>query len=84
MFHSALRLSNEWVGKELVIGNEVKLRVTGPCPRCIMTTLAQADLPKDPGILKTVAQYNERHIGVYASVIESGTIPQGDGVRIKS
>ena len=77
-------VENEWVGKELAIGNEVKLRVTGPCPRCIMTTLAQADLPRDPGILKTAAKYNGTHIGVYASVIEGGTIRQGDGVRIES
>jgi MOSC domain-containing protein YiiM len=47
-----------------------------------MTTLAQADLPRDPGILKTAAQYNGTHIGVYASVIEGGTIRQGDGADI--
>ena len=38
--------------KILSIGNEVKMKVTGPCGRCVMTTLAQGDLPKDTGVLK--------------------------------
>src|SRR2546426_11490260 len=42
---------NSWVGHTLAIGNEVRLGITGPCPRCVMTTLPQGDLPSDPGIL---------------------------------
>jgi uncharacterized protein len=41
-----------WVGKTLTIGDGVRLEVTEPCERCVMTTLAQAGLPYDPGILK--------------------------------
>ena len=37
-----------------------------------MTTLAQGDLPKDPGILKTAAQHNEGRVGAYASVVQTG------------
>jgi Metallo-beta-lactamase superfamily len=29
-----------------------------PCPRCVMTTLSQGDLPLDSGILRTVARQN--------------------------
>lgn len=39
-----------WIGLTLAIGNDVRLRITGPCGRCVMTTLAQGDLPKDSGI----------------------------------
>jgi uncharacterized protein YcbX len=62
---------------------EVHLSVTGPYPRCVMTTLPQGDLPKDPGILRTVAQHNQAHVGVYAVVVRGGTIHRGDPVRLE-
>jgi uncharacterized protein YcbX len=67
-----------WVGKILTIGDEVKFKITGPCPRCVMTTLAQGDLPKDAGILKTALKHNQAHVGIYASVLQGGTIRRGD------
>jgi uncharacterized protein len=75
-------VENDWVGKTIAIGPEVRIEVTGPCPRCVMTTLAQADLPKDPGILKTAAQHNEARVGVYASVVRTGTIRIGDTLSV--
>jgi uncharacterized protein len=73
---------NAWVGHTLAIGEAVSLSVTGPCARCVMTTLAQGDLPRDPGILRTAAQYNQVHVGVYAAVVRGGTIRRGDPVRL--
>lgn len=70
---------NDWIGKELTVGG-AKLKITGPCPRCVMTTLPQYDLPKDPGILRTAAKYNQAHVGVYASVVESGPVTLGDAL----
>jgi uncharacterized protein YcbX len=75
-------VENDWIGKMIAIGSEVRIEVTGPCPRCVMTTLAQGDLPKDPGILKTAAQHNEAKVGVYASVVQTGTIRIGDSVTV--
>ncbi len=60
---------NTWVGHTLAIGTEVRLDITGPCGRCVMTTLAQDDLPKDPGILRTAAQHNRVNVGVYAVIM---------------
>jgi uncharacterized protein YcbX len=74
---------NAWVGRTLAIGAAVRLSITGPCGRCVMTTLAQGDLPKDPGILRTAAQHNHANVGVYAAVIRGGTIRRGDLVRIE-
>jgi uncharacterized protein YcbX len=71
-----------WIGKTVLIGNEVKLKITDHCPRCVMTTLNQGDLPKDNKILRTAAQHNEAHVGVYAEVIQSGTIKCDDEVSI--
>ena len=76
-------IENSWVGKRLTIGEEVRLRITGLCPRCVMTTLPQGDLPRDLGILRTAAKYNQVNVGVYASVRQSGTIRRGDQVRLE-
>jgi len=74
---------NAWVGHTLAIGTAVRLSITGPCGRCVMTTLAQGDLSKDPGILRTAARHNQVNVGVYAAVVQGGTIRRGDLVRIE-
>lgn len=73
---------NGWVGHTLSLGDQVRLNVTGPCPRCVMTTLPQGDLPKDSGILRTAAQHNEVNVGVYASVARGGTVRRGDAAEL--
>jgi uncharacterized protein len=70
-----------WIGKELSVG-DIRLKITGPCPRCVMTTLPQYDLPKDPGILRTAAQHNQAHVGVYATVVKSGSAAVGDPITV--
>src|SRR6516162_1283259 len=60
-------VENAWVGQILAIGDTARLDITGPCPRCVMTTLPQGDLPKDVRILRTSAQHNRANVGVYAS-----------------
>jgi MOSC domain-containing protein len=75
-------VENDWIGHAVAIGSEVRLQITGPCPRCVMTTLPQSDLPKDPGILRTAAQHNQANVGVYADVLAGGTIRRGDPLTI--
>ena len=74
---------NAWVGHTLAIGTAVRLNITGACGRCVMTTLAQGDLARDPGILRTAAQHNKVNVGVYAAVMRGGTIHRGDPVRLE-
>jgi uncharacterized protein len=74
---------NEWDEKILAIGSEVKIKITGPCGRCVMTTLPQGDLPADTGILKTAAKHNQARVGVYAAVLQGGVIHAGDAVEIQ-
>lgn len=71
-----------WIGHTLMLGDTVRLSITGPCPRCVMTTLPQGDLPKDPGILRTAAQHNQVNVGVYASVLRGGRVRRGDAVSV--
>jgi uncharacterized protein len=73
-------VEDSWVGKTLTIGAGVKLEVTEPCERCVMTTLAQPGLPYDPGILRTAATANELHVGVYARVLRGGVVACGQDV----
>lgn len=75
-------VENDWVGRTIAIGDEVRLSITAPCPRCVMTTLAQGDLPRDLGVLRTAAKNNNAHVGVYASVLQGGTIRRGDTLRL--
>lgn len=84
-------VENSWVGKTMTIGLEVVLRISIPCPRCVMTTLPRMDLPADPLILRTIAQVNRLNlgdfgtlpcVGVYADVVRPGSIRCGDPVRV--
>jgi uncharacterized protein YcbX len=76
-------IENLWIGKKLTIGEDIVLRVTGACTRCVMTTLPQGDLPKDLGILLTIAKYNQVTAGIYASVHRHGIIRRGDLIRVE-
>jgi len=83
-------IEDSWVGRRLAIGDEVELEITMPCPRCSTVTLAQADLPRDARILRTIAENNMHDfgelgslpcLGVYATVLKPGKIGRGDAVR---
>jgi uncharacterized protein YcbX len=84
-------VENDWVGAEVAIGDAVRLRVAMPDPRCVMTTLAQSDLPRDIDVLRTVTRHNRIQVGdvgrfpcvgVYAVVETPGTIRIGDRVVV--
>jgi uncharacterized protein YcbX len=82
---------NDWRERTLALGSEVRLRVTIPCPRCVIPTLPQSGLPHDPGILRTAAQNNRQDlgdfgklpcVGVCADVLSPGLVRRGDSVRL--
>jgi uncharacterized protein len=75
-------IENEWVGRTLAIGSQVRLKVTCATGRCVMTTLAQGDLPRDVGILKAAVEGNQANVGIYASVERGGVIRAGDAVTV--
>jgi len=75
-------VENDWVGRTLAIG-AVRFEVTGPCPRCAMTTWAQGDLPHDPGILRSIVRHNEANVGVYARVLRGGEVRPGQVVEVE-
>jgi len=76
-------VENDWAGRTLLLDGEVRLRITGPCPRCVMTTLPQGSLPKDPQILRTIVEHNHGNVGVLASVVRGGRIARGGAVVLE-
>ncbi len=70
-----------WIGKELHIG-DVVLKVIDTCPRCSMTTHATDTLPRDTDIMRHLVTEAEGNLGVYAKVVRSGTITQGQTVTV--
>ena len=76
-------VEDAWIGKTVAIGDAVRLSITAPCFRCVMTTLAQGDLPKDAGILRTPAQHHKAAVGVYAAVLQGGKVRRGDSIRLE-
>ncbi|MGH2587307.1 MAG: MOSC domain-containing protein [Dehalococcoidia bacterium] len=83
-------VENDWIGRVLAIADTVRLRVTMPDPRCVMTTLAQDDLPNDTDVLRTLTQHNRVQVGagrfpcagVYAVVDAPGMLRAGDRVTL--
>jgi hypothetical protein len=80
------------MGCDMHVGAEAVIHVVGPTPRCVMTTLGQPDLPRDPGVLKKIASIGRKDIGPlgqfacvgsYAEVVTPGVVRRGDPVRIE-
>jgi uncharacterized protein YcbX len=83
-------VENEWPGREMTLGDDVRVAFTFQTMRCVMTTMAQGDLPEDRNTLRTVAKNNRIMIekrevagmwacaGVYGDVAAGGTVAVGD------
>lgn len=89
-------VENGWLGQRLAIGEQVGFQLIDPCPRCVVTTLAHSDLPRDPGILRTLDQHSAAAsvtlapgvvfsavAGVYARVLQEGLLRRGDAVKLQ-
>ncbi len=72
----------EWRGARLLLGSAL-VSVGKRTERCVMTTLAQGELEFDPGILGTLHRLNDSCLGVYARVVQEGTIRVGDDVELR-
>ena len=83
-------VENEWLNRTVAIGDDVQLNVPLADPRCVMPSLEQEDLPRDPRVLKTLAKHNRLDVGgalypcagVYAVAEATGTIRKDDRVSL--
>lgn len=71
----------DWCGGSLFIG-DVIIKCEIPTIRCAMPAYAQPHLSKDAKIVRTVRDAAGRHLGIYARVIQGGTIKPGDPVLL--
>ncbi len=58
------------------------LKVDLACPRCVMITHGQGDLPRDTALMRTVVRDADQSVGVYASVETPGPVRPGDPVEL--
>jgi hypothetical protein len=70
-----------WCARRLRIGEAV-LAVTMECPRCVMTTNAVDELPKDPRVMRALVHEAGGNLGVYATVEQPGRVRAGDPVEL--
>ncbi len=91
--HESGFVENDWVNKTLEIGNDVRLHITMPDHRCVMTTLAQTELPRDIEVLRALTKHNRIPVaglgnspcaGVYAVITSAGTVRKGDAVSLRT
>jgi uncharacterized protein YcbX len=84
-----------WLGATLSLGATTQVFVTDPCPRCVVTTLAQGELPRDVEVLRTITAHNAATsvtaapgvvfpavAGVYARVTTAGLVRRQDVINI--
>jgi uncharacterized protein YcbX len=70
-----------WIGRDVRIGSAV-FRAMRECPRCAMTTHGFQDLPRDPGIMRTLVREADGNLGVYATVAQPGVVSVRDTVEL--
>jgi uncharacterized protein len=79
-----------WTDRRGTVGGAT-LAFGSETPRCVMTTLEQLDLPRQPGVLQAIAAGNRVDmaglgnfacLGVYAEVDSPGTVSVGDALTL--
>jgi len=83
---------NDWLERNLRIGDDLILHVIARTSRCAVPTLAHGGLARNPDALRVLARHNrvepldgldpEPCAGVYAEVLRPGRIRTGDPVRL--
>jgi uncharacterized protein YcbX len=73
---------SEWSGRILRIG-AMRIKVEMPTVRCVIPTLDQPGVKKDPSVLRTIVRDAAQNLGAYATIATAGTIALGDQVTLE-
>ncbi len=71
----------KWVGRPVTIGNAT-IDAVMECPRCIMTTRAQGDLPRDASIMRAMVAHTSQNLSIYCNISKPGRVAEGDTVTL--
>lgn len=74
-------VETEWSGRMVQLGG-LNCQMTIPTIRCGMPAHAQAELPKDPSVLRSIVRDAAQNLGVYGSAAQSGRVSVGDAVAL--
>ena len=72
-------VENDWIGRTVVIGDTVRLAITEPCP-LLRDDHAEGRPTQRLRNSPDGRSHNGVNVGVYASVVNGGTIRLGDTV----
>jgi uncharacterized protein len=72
----------DWSGGVLR-GRELIARIEAPTVRCAMPTRPQPGLAADRDVLRAIATYAGRCLGVYATVVQGGRVAVGDPMVVE-
>ncbi|MCX5930251.1 MAG: MOSC domain-containing protein [Cyanobacteria bacterium] len=75
-------VEESWIGHSLGLGDDLRLQVNDGCPRCVVTTLGQRELPETLEILRATARHNNVVAGIRLSVTNPGKVRVGDLVTL--
>jgi uncharacterized protein YcbX len=75
-------VEDTWLESSLAFGDEVKCTNFERTLWCVTSTLPQKTIPRDLGILRTLAQHHAGCLGVYATVSSPGSVQVGDEVTL--
>jgi uncharacterized protein YcbX len=74
-----------WIGKTVLFGNHAgapSVRVTIKDIRCVIVNFDPETAVAEPHIFKTIVRSRQNCAGVYASVMNPGTLSIGDGIYL--
>ncbi|MFD3470711.1 MOSC domain-containing protein [Streptomyces sp. NPDC058682] len=73
-------VEDEWIGREAVVGEALRIEFLRSSERCVMTNQAQQDLPHSPLVLKAIARAHGNRLDALARIVTPGTARVGDRV----
>lgn len=75
-------VEDEWLGGPTLTIGDLRVDKIKPTLRCVMTTHAQPDLPRDLSVLRTAAQHHTAHLGVTGRIVNQAKLEVGQRVTL--